>query len=95
MKRFTCPHCGHAFHLKSPELMPFSMSHHCPTCGGAFGYGLNWLVFLLMFIPVVLLATYLRTWLGSWASLPGVLLVIFFSFRLEKAEEEADGDTAK
>lgn len=78
------------------------MSHHrCPECNGAFGYGLNWMIFLVMFVPMVLLAAWLRPWMGSWGELPGVLLVIFFSFRLQKVDEDevngeqADGKTAK
>lgn len=88
MKRFSCPHCGHALHWKSDELKPLSLSRKCPSCGGGFAYGLRWGVFLLLFVPLVLLAIYLRQWMGSWASLPGVLLIIYFSFSLVKAQDE-------
>lgn len=88
MKRLYCPHCGHQFSWKAPEVALFALSRVCPSCGGHFTYGMQWTVFLLLFVPMVLLATYLREWMGTWASMPGVLVVIFFSIRLVKVAEE-------
>lgn len=88
MKLLTCPHCGHAFSRKAPEVALFSMSRVCPTCGGTFTYGMRWWVFLLLFFPLVLVSSYLHHWMGSWAPVPGVLLVIFFSLRLVKHDED-------
>jgi hypothetical protein len=104
MKRLSCPHCGHVFGWKAREVAPLAVSRVCPSCGGHFTYGIQWSMFLLLFIPMVLLATYLRQWLGTWASMPGVLLVIFLSVRLVKlpddeiikqAEEEKSGASSE
>lgn len=92
MKRLSCPHCGHAFHLKDPEVALFAMSRVCPACSGHFIYGMRWSLFLLLFVPMVLVSIYLREWIGGWAPVPGVLIVVFFSVRLVKA---ADDDIAE
>ena len=65
MKLLTCPHCGHAFTLKSPEVSPIAASRHCPSCNGTFTIGLRWSFMLLMFVPLVLLGIFLHPWLGS------------------------------
>jgi hypothetical protein len=92
MKLLTCPHCGHVFKLKSPELHPFALSRHCPSCNGTFTFGMKWSLFLLMFIPLVLLGTFLHPWLGSWGPFFGVALVAILSVRLVKVEDEGDGE---
>jgi uncharacterized paraquat-inducible protein A len=92
MKLLTCPHCGHAFKLKSPEVHPFSMSRQCPSCNATFTFGMRWSVFLLMFVPLVLLGVFLHPWLGSWGPFFGVALVTVLSVRLVKVEDEEESD---
>jgi len=94
MKLLTCPHCGHVFNLKSPEVNPFALSHDCPTCNGAFAFGMKWSLFLLMFAPLVLLGIFLHPWLGSWGPFFGVVVVAVLSIRLVKAEDEGDDKPA-
>ena len=94
MKLLTCPHCGHAFTLKSPEVSPIAASRHCPSCNGTFTIGLRWSFMLLMFVPLVLLGIFLHPWLGSWGPFFGVVLVAILSIRLVKAEGESDGKPA-
>ena len=88
MKLLTCPHCGHAFNRKAPEVSPIAMSRACPSCGGNFTYGMRWWLFLLLFAPLVLVSSYLWRWMGSWAPVPGLLLVIFLSLKLVKHTDD-------
>ena len=55
MKLLICPHCGHAFKLKSPERNPFALSNHCPTCSDEFVYGIKGWLYFVKFLPVVML----------------------------------------
>ena len=94
MKLLTCPYCGHAFNLKSPEVSPIATSRHCPSCDGVFTIGLSWKFMLLMFVPLVLLGIFLHPWLGSWGPFFGVVLVAILSVRLVKTEGESDDKPA-
>ena len=88
MKLLTCPHCRHEFNLKSPEVNPFKISRRCPSCHRTFTFGMRWSLFILMFVPLVLLGVFLHPWLGAWGPFFGVAVVAVLSIRLVKSDDE-------
>jgi hypothetical protein len=52
----TCPHCSEKFGLFSDEVKEIGKTKVCPRCGNGVTVGIVYSRFLMVFLPIMVLA---------------------------------------
>ncbi len=80
-----CPHCNETIGVFCRALNRFGRVKICPNCGKGVRIVLSWAVIGICFIPAVLLTLAIRPWVGSFATLPGITVMLLLAMRLKPA----------
>lgn len=85
-----CPHCNVTISIFSRAINRFGGVKSCRHCGESVKIVFSWAVMAICFAPAVLLTLAIRPWVGSFASLPGLTIMLLLSMRLKPVEQHVD-----
>lgn len=85
-----CPHCNHPISVFSRAINRFGRVKYCPHCSKGVRIVFSWAVIGVCFAPAVMLTLALRPWIDSFASLPGLMIMLLLAMRLKAAEQNVN-----